>query len=61
VGVLVEDTVIKLYINGVLVDQTKDSTFTGGFFGIAIDPGTDTTTSDFTIYVDDMSYWFIPR
>lgn len=61
VGVLAEDNIIKLYINGVMVNQTKDSTYNGGFFGIVVDPGSDTTTTDFTIYVDDMSYWFIPR
>lgn len=61
VGVMLQDDLMQLYINGVLMDQKRDDTFKGGFFGISVDPGFDTATADFTIYVDDMSYWQIPR
>ena len=61
VGVMIEDNLMKLYINGVLMDQKNDATFKGGFFGIVVDPAVDSGTEKFTIYVDDMSYWFIPR
>ena len=58
-GVLALDDRLAVYINGVLVDEVRDSTFTAeGGFGVFI--GSD-ETDNFTIQVDEMSYWEDPQ
>lgn len=58
-GLLAQNSRLVLYINGVKVDQVDDNTFTGeGGFGVFV--GQD-NTEDFTIYVDQISYWVDPN
>lgn len=46
-----------IYINGVLINEVKDNTFSQGSFGLFV--GARETT-DFTISVDEVSYWKNP-
>jgi hypothetical protein len=48
---------LVLYANGVLLKEVKDGTFTEGSFGIFV--GARETTN-FTISVDEISYWKNP-
>ena len=58
-GLLAQNSRLVLYINGVKVGQVDDSTFTAeGGFGVFV--GQD-EVEDFTIYVDQISYWVNPN
>lgn len=56
-GVLLVDDSITLYINGELVEQFVDDTYTEGFFGLFINRD---HTENLTINVDQVSYWTDP-
>lgn len=57
IGVMTVGDRLILYINGVLITEVKDNTFSSGSFGLFI--GARETT-DFTISVDEISYWKNP-
>ncbi len=57
IGIMAVGDRLILYINGVLLTEVKDSTFSAGSFGMFI--GARETT-DFTISVDEISYWKNP-
>ena len=57
VGIMTVDDQLIIYINGVKVNDVKDGTFSLGSFGLFI--GAKETT-DFTIFVDKVSYWKNP-
>ena len=53
-GVLTVSNQIQLYVNGVILQQVNDSTYTKGYFGIFSRPSTSTY---FTVKLDEMKYW----
>lgn len=57
-GVWANGSNFKLYVNGVLLEEVTNSSFSSGFFGIFINPR---QTSKFTIQVDEVSYWLNPK
>lgn len=57
VGIMAVGDRMIIYINGVMVNEVKDSTFDLGSFGLFI--GARETTN-FTISVDEVSYWKNP-
>ena len=57
IGVLAAESNISLYINGGMVGEFVDKTYSGGSFGVFIDPD---TTENFSIKIDEMSYWNNP-
>ncbi len=58
VGVWMEGTTLRLFVNGVQVAEVEDDYFTEGVFGIAV--GADATPG-FTVYVDEVAYWLLPQ
>jgi hypothetical protein len=56
IGVKVVGGKIGLYANGILLQEVNDNTYPSGSFGIFIDRE---TTEDFTIEIDEMSYWLL--
>lgn len=56
-GIMAVGDRMILYINGVLLTEVKDATFTEGSFGIFVGAR---QTDQFTIAVDEMSYWKNP-
>ncbi len=57
-GVLAVGENISLYINGVLVGQTSDKSFTAGVFGVFVTP---VNSEKLTVRVEQMSYWENPK
>ncbi|MEI8133065.1 MAG: hypothetical protein WCG34_11580, partial [Leptolinea sp.] len=57
-GILAKGGQYTLYINGVQVDQATDNSFLSGGFGVLIGAW---ETNNFTIYVDELSYWLNPN
>jgi len=57
-GVMAEGQNLILYINGEKVDEVSDSTYLEGSFGVFV--GSGGITEDFTVWVDEISYWDIP-
>ena len=57
VGIMAIGDRMIIYINGVMVNEVKDSTFSEGSFGLFV--GARETTN-FTIAVDEVSYWNNP-
>lgn len=57
IGIMTVGDRLIIYINGALVNEVKDNTFSLGSFGLFI--GARETT-DFTISVDEVSYWKNP-
>ncbi len=57
IGVMAVGDRLIIYINGVMVNEVKDTTFPQGSFGLFI--GARETTN-FTISVDEISYWKNP-
>jgi len=55
-GVLAQDTTLKLYANGKILGEYEDDTFLYGQFGLMI--GSE-KTHDLTIYVEDIAYWLL--
>ena len=56
-GVMVVDTKITLYMNGVQLGSVTDTTYSAGFFGVFVRTGGDT---DYTVKLDTMKYWSNP-
>ena len=57
VGVWAEGDTLRVYINGDIVAEFTDDTYTRGLFGLLI---RSEFTNDFTVAVDEMSYWTLP-
>jgi len=57
-GVWANGSNFKLYVNGVLLEEVTNSSFSSGFFGIFVNPG---PTAKYTIQVDEVSYWLNPK
>jgi len=57
IGIMAVGDRMIIYINGVLINEVKDATFPEGSFGLFI--GARETTN-FSISVDEMSYWKNP-
>lgn len=57
IGIMTVADRLIIYINGVMVNEVKDNTFPSGSFGLFI--GARETTN-FTISVDEISYWKNP-
>lgn len=57
IGMMAVADRLILYINGVLITEVKDNTFSSGSFGLFV--GARETT-DFTISVDEISFWKNP-
>jgi hypothetical protein len=57
VGIMAVGDRMIIYINGVMINEVKDSTFDLGSFGLFV--GARETTN-FTISVDEVSYWKNP-
>ncbi len=58
VGVWMEGTTMRLFINNEEVAQVEDSKFTEGTFGLLI--GADATPR-FEVAVDQVAYWLLPQ
>jgi hypothetical protein len=57
IGIMTVDDRLIIYINGVLVTEVKDNSFSAGSFGLFVGAR---ETSNFTISVDEVSYWKNP-
>ena len=57
VGVWAEGDTLRVYINGDMVAEFTDGTYARGLFGLLI---RSEFTTDFTVAVDEMSYWTLP-
>jgi len=57
-GILAKGGQFTLYINGVQVDKAADNSFVSGGFGVLVGAK---ETNNFTIYVDELSYWMNPN
>ena len=57
IGIMTVDDRLIIYINGKLVNEVKDNTFSAGSFGLFIGAR---ETPNFTISVDEVSYWKNP-
>ncbi|NMB90829.1 MAG: hypothetical protein GYA17_20910 [Chloroflexi bacterium] len=56
-GVMVVDSRLIVYANGVQLGEASDSSYPSGYFGVFVDPD---QTQNFTVYIDEMSYWTNP-
>ena len=54
IGVLAANDNIKLYINGVMVNEVADDVWTQGYFGVFVK---GTNTPNLLIHVTNVSYW----
>ncbi len=57
-GMFTSGSRLILYVNGVLLTEVQDSTYSRGYFGVIV--GMD-NTKDYTIRVEEMSYWVNPQ
>jgi hypothetical protein len=57
VGVMAVGSRLMLYVNGVLVNDSTDSTYKSGYFGLFVHP---VSTVPLTIQADEASYWLNP-
>lgn len=57
-GLMTVGSRLILYVNGTLLTEVNDSTFTEGYFGVFV--GSD-LTPNFTVRVDEMAYWENPQ
>ncbi len=57
IGVMVKGSELKLFVNGVLVDSIKDTTFNQGHIGLYIGPK---ETTRLTAVLDEIAYWILP-
>lgn len=53
-GVLIQDSTFKFYINGKNVAEFKDTTFKSGFFGAFVNPK---ATKQYTVGITQFDYW----
>jgi len=56
VGVWAEGNDIRLYINDVLVVELEVDIYDEGRFGLLVG---STNTTNFDVYVDEISYWIL--
>lgn len=56
-GVMAVGDRLILYANGALLEEYRDSTFSGGYFGVFVNMD---NTPNLTVRVDQMSYWLNP-
>ncbi len=56
-GIYMNGSDIRLYANGHKIAEFTDSTFSHGQFGLVIG---SVNTPNFTVYVDQVSYWELP-
>lgn len=56
IGVLVKGTNFKFYINGTMVHEIADTTYSQGFFGVFINKE---VTDKLTVRISEMSYWIV--
>jgi hypothetical protein len=56
-GVMAKGNAIKLYINGVLVDTIKDTSFSQGYIGLYVG---SKETKNLTAVLDEIAYWVLP-
>lgn len=56
IGVLVKGTNFKFYINGSMVHEIADTTYSQGFFGVFINKE---VTEKLTVRISEMSYWIV--
>lgn len=57
-GVWVDGQTLKIYVNGVYFKEVKDNTYKDpGYFGVFITGG---STPNFTVELDELSYWNLP-
>jgi hypothetical protein len=56
-GVMAKGSEIKLYINGVLVDTIKDTSFSQGYIGLYVG---SKETKNLTAVLDEIAYWVLP-
>ena len=59
VGAMMINDRLLVYINGKLITEVKDATFKEGYFGIFAAQGK--AEKEFTIRVEEMSYWSNPQ
>jgi len=57
VGVWAEGNTLRVYINGDMVAEFTDGAYARGLFGLLI---RSEFTNNFTVAVDEMSYWTLP-
>ncbi|HEX2979030.1 MAG TPA: hypothetical protein VHO48_02080 [Anaerolineaceae bacterium] len=57
-GVLARGDHFSLYVNGSLVGETQDQSFSQGVFGIF---QAASETADYTVSIDDVSYWILSQ
>jgi hypothetical protein len=57
-GMMTVGNRLILYVNGTLLTEVKDSTFTTGYFGVFV--GAD-QTNNLTVRVEEMSFWDNPQ
>jgi hypothetical protein len=57
-GMMTVGNRLILYVNGTLLTEVKDSTFSSGYFGVFV--GAD-QTNNLTVRVEDMAYWENPQ
>jgi hypothetical protein len=55
-GIMAKGNELKLYINGVLVDTIKDTSFSQGYIGLYVGPK---ETTKLTALLDEIAYWII--
>ncbi len=58
VGVWMEGTSLRLFVNNTLVAEVQDDKYTEGSFGILV--GAD-ATHGFTVDVEEVAYWHLPQ
>lgn len=56
IGVLAKGSNFKFYINGILVHEIADTTYSQGFFGMFIKKD---VTDKLTVRISEMSYWIV--
>lgn len=57
-GLMAVGNRLILYVNGTLLTEVKDSTFSAGYFGAFV--GAD-DTNNYTVRIDEMAYWENPQ
>jgi len=57
VGVMAVGTRLMLYVNGVLVGDKTDASYTTGYFGLFVHP---VSTVPLTVQADEVNYWLDP-
>ena len=53
-GISAKGADFQLYVNGILITQINDSTYSGGLYGLMV---RSESTNDLQVYVDDVAGW----